>query len=77
MTNLAWSSDMATTTCSTLTAADVAFVLEVLQQAQDLPPTADAYSIGILRARAFAAATRLRIHSGIESVIVPVKVEAS
>jgi hypothetical protein len=64
------------TTNSTLTAADVAFVLEVLQQAQDLLPTADAYSIGILRARAFAAATRLRIHSGIESVIVPVKVEA-
>ena len=75
MTNLAWSSDMATTN-STLTAADVAFVLEVLQQAQDLPPTADAYSIGMLRARAFSAATRLRIHSGIESVIVPVKVEA-
>lgn len=75
MTNLAWSSDMATTN-STLTAADVAFVLEVLQQAQDLLPTADAYAIGILRARAFAAATRLRIHSGIESVIVPVKVEA-
>ena len=64
------------TTNSTLTAADVAFVLEVLQQAQDLPPTADAYAIGILRARAFSAATRLRIHSGIESVIVPVKVEA-
>ena len=76
MTNLAWSSDMATTN-STLTAADVAFVLEVLQQARDLPPTADAYSIGILRARAFAAATRLRIHSGIESVIVPVKESAS
>ena len=75
MTNLAWSSDMATTN-STLTAADVAFVLEVLQQAQDLPPTADAYSIGMLRARAFSAATRLRIHSGIESVTVPVKVEA-
>lgn len=75
MTNLAWSSDMATTN-STLTAADVAFVLEVLQQAQDLLPTADAYSIGILRARAFAAATKLRIHSGIESVIVPVKEEA-
>ena len=68
---------MATTTYSTLTAADVAFVLEVLQQAQDLLPTADAYAIGILRARAFAAATRLRIHSGIESVIVPVKEEAS
>ena len=67
---------MATTTNSTLTAADVAFVLEVLQQAQDLPPAADAYSIGILRARAFAAATKLRIHSGIESVIVPVKGEA-
>ena len=75
MTNLAWSSEMATT-ISTLTVADVVFVLEVLQQAQDLPPTADAYSIGILRARAFAAATRLRIHSGIENVIVPVKVEA-
>lgn len=74
MTNLAWSSEMATT-ISTLTVADVAFVLEVLQQAQDLPPTADAYSIGILRARAFAAATRLRIHSGIESVIVPIKEE--
>ena len=68
---------MATTTTSTLTAADVAFVLEVLQQAQDLPPAADAYSIGILRARAFAAAVRLRIHSGIESVIVPVKESAS
>lgn len=68
---------MATTTTSTLTAADVAFVLEVLQQAQDLPPTADAYSIGILRARAFSAAVRLRIHSGIESVIVPVKEGAS
>ena len=74
MTNLAWSSEMATT-ISTLTVADVAFVLEVLQQAQDLPPTADAYSIGILRARAFAAATRLRIHSGIKSVIVPIKEE--
>ena len=67
---------MAATTNSTLTAADVAFVLEVLQQAQDLPPTADAYAIGILRARAFSAAVKLRIHSGIESVIVPVKVEA-
>lgn len=67
---------MAATTNSTLTAADVAFVLEVLQQAQDLPPTADAYSIGILRARAFSAAVKLRIHSGIESVIVPVKVES-
>jgi hypothetical protein len=67
---------MATTTISTLTAADVAFVLEVLQQAQDLPPTADAYDVSILRARAFAAATRLRIHSGIESVIVPIKEEA-
>ena len=67
---------MATITTSTLTVADIAYVLEVLQQAQDLPPAADAYSIGILRARAFAAATRLRIHSGIESVIVPVKEEA-
>ena len=67
---------MKTTTTSTLTAADVAFVLEVLQQAQDLPPTADAYNVSILRARAFAAATRLRIHSGIESVIVPIKEEA-
>ena len=67
---------MATITTSTLTVADIAYVLEVLQQAQDLPPTADAYSIGILRARAFAAATRLRIHSGIENVIVPVKEEA-
>ena len=67
---------MKTTTISTLTAADVAFVLEVLQQAQDLPPTADAYDVSILRARAFAAATRLRIHSGIESVIVPIKEEA-
>lgn len=67
---------MKTTTTSTLTAADVADVLEVLQQAQDLPPTADAYAIGILRARAFSAAVKLRIHSGIESVIVPVKVEA-
>lgn len=76
MTNLAWSSEMATTTYSTLTAADVAFVLEVLQQAQNLSHTVDAYSIGILRANAFAAATRLRIHSGIENVIVPVKVEA-
>ena len=68
---------MKTTTISTLTAADVAFVLEVLQQAQDLSPTTDAYTIGILRARAFAAASRLRIHSGIESVIVPIKEEAS
>ena len=67
---------MAATTNSTLTVADVAFVLEVLQQAQDLPPTADAYAIGILRARAFSAAVKLRIHSGIERVIVPVKVEA-
>lgn len=67
---------MATTTTSTLTAADVAFVLEVLQQAQDLPPKADAYAIGILRARAFSAAVKLRIHSGIENVIVPVKVES-
>ena len=67
---------MKTTTTSTLTAADVAFVLEVLQQAQDLSPTADAYDVGILRARAFAAASRLRIHSGIESVIVPIKGEA-
>ena len=70
------SSDMATITTSTLTAADVAFVLEVLQQAQDLPPTADAYAIGILRARAFAAATTLRIHSGIVHAIVPIKEEA-
>jgi hypothetical protein len=68
---------MKTTAISTLTAADVAFVLEVLQQAQDMSPTADAYDIGILRARAFAAASRLRIHSGIESVIVPIKEEAS
>ena len=67
---------MKTTTISTLTAADVAFVLEVLQQAQDLPPTADAYDVSILRARAFAAASKLRIHSGIESVIVPIKEEA-
>ena len=67
---------MATITTSTLTVADIAYVLEVLQQAQDLPPAADAYSIGILRARAFAAAVRLRIHSGIEGVIVPVKEEA-
>ena len=67
---------MKTAAISTLTVADVAFVLEVLQQAQDLLPTADAYSIGILRARAFAAASKLRIHSGIESVIVPIKEEA-
>ncbi len=67
---------MKTTTISTLTAADVAFVLEVLQQAQDLSRTAEDYDIGILRARAFAAASRLRIHSGIESVIVPIKGEA-
>jgi hypothetical protein len=67
---------MKTTTISTLTAADVAYVLEVLQQAQDLSPTADAYTIGIFRARAFAAASKLRIHSGIESVIVPIKGEA-
>ena len=33
---------MKTTAISTLTAADVAFVLEVLQQAQDMSPTADA-----------------------------------
>ena len=67
---------MKTTTISTLTAADVAFVLEVLQQTQDLQSTTDAYTIGILRARAFAAASRLRTHSGIESVIVPIKEEA-
>ena len=67
---------MKTTTISTLTAADVAFVLEVLQRAQDLLPTTDAYTIGFLRARAFEAATMLRIHSGIESVIVPIKEEA-
>ena len=67
---------MKATTISTLTAADIAFVLEVLQQAQDLSPTADAYDVSILRARAFAAASRLRIHSGIESVIVPIKEEA-
>ena len=50
---------MTTTTHSTLTVADSAYVLEVLQQAQDLPPTADAYSIGILRARAFSAAVEV------------------
>ena len=67
---------MKTTTISTLTVADVAFVLDVLQQMQDLSPTAGAEAIGILRARAFAAASRLRTHSGIESVIVPIKEEA-
>ena len=70
------SSEMKTATHSTLTAADIAFVLEVLQQAQDLQSTVDAYTIGILRARAFAAASKLRIHSGIESVIVPIRESA-
>lgn len=67
---------MKTITHSTLTVADVAFVLDVLQQMQDLSPTADAEAIGVLRARAFAAATTLRIHSGIVHVIVPIKEEA-
>ena len=67
---------MKTTTHSTLTVADVAFVLDVLQQMQNLSPTADAEVIGVLRARAFAAATTLRIQSGIEHVIVPIKESA-
>ena len=67
---------MKTTTISTLTAADVAYVLNVLQQVQDLKYGATPAEIGALNARAFAAATTLRIYSGIESVIVPVKEEA-
>ena len=67
---------MTTTTHSTLTVADVAYVLEVLQQVQNLKYDATPAEIGVLNARAFSAATTLRIYSGIESVTVPVKVEA-
>ena len=67
---------MTMTTKSTLTAADVAYVLNVLQQVQDLKYGATPAEIGALNARAFAAATTLRIYSGIESVIVPIKEEA-
>ena len=67
---------MTMTTKSTLTAADVAYVLNVLQQVQDLKYNATPAEIGVLNARAFSAASTLRIHSGIESVTVPVKEEA-
>ena len=67
---------MTMTTKSTLTAADVAYVLNVLQQVQDLKYGATPAEIGVLNARAFSAASTLRIHSGIESVTVPVKEEA-
>jgi len=67
---------MATTTRSALTVADVAYVLNVLQQVQDLKYGATPAEIGALNARAFAAATTLRIYSGIEGVIVPIKEEA-
>lgn len=64
------------TTKSTLTVADIAHVLDVLQQVQNLKCDATPDEIGVLNARAFAAATTLRIHSGIESVTVPVREEA-
>ena len=67
---------MKTTTISTLTVADVAYVLNVLQQVQDLKYGATPAEIGALNARAFSAATTLRIYSGIEGVIVPIKEEA-
>ena len=59
-----------TTTKSTLTVADIAYVLDVLQQMQNLEYDATPAEIGVLKARAFSAATTLRIHSGIESVTV-------
>jgi len=43
---------------------------------QDLKYGATPAEIGALNARAFAAATTLRIYSGIEGVIVPIKEEA-
>jgi hypothetical protein len=64
------------TTKSTLSVADVAYVLEVLQQVQNLKYDATPAEIGVLNARAFAAAATLRIHSGIDRVIVPIKEEA-
>ena len=67
---------MVTTTHSTLTVADIAYVLDVLQQVQNLKYDATPAEIGVLNARAFAAATTLRIHSGIERVTVPVREEA-
>ena len=67
---------MVTTTHSTLTVADIAYVLDVLQQVQNLKYDATPGEIGVLNARAFAAATTLRIHSGINNVVVPVREEA-
>ena len=67
---------MAITTRSALTVADVAYVLNVLQQVQNLKYDATPAEIGVLNARAFSAATTLRIYSGIESVTVPAKGEA-
>ena len=67
---------MTMTTKSTLSVADIAYVLQVLQQVQNLKYDATPAEIGVLNARAFSAATTLRIHSGIERVTVPVKGEA-
>ena len=67
---------MTTTTKSTLSVADVAYVLDVLQQVQDLKYDATPAEIGVLNARAFSAASTLRIHSGIDNVVVPVREEA-
>ena len=67
---------MTTTTHSTLTVADIAYVLEVLQQMQNLEYDATPAEIGVLKARAFSAVTTLRIHSGIDNVVVPVREEA-
>ena len=64
------------TTKSTLSVADVAYVLQVLQQVQNLKYDATPAEIGALNARAFSAATTLRIHSGIDNVVVPVREEA-
>ena len=67
---------MTMTTKSTLTVADVAYVLQVLQQVQNLKYDATPAEIGALNARAFSAVSTLRIHSGIDNVVVPVREEA-
>ena len=64
------------TTKSTLTVADVVYVLNVLQQVQNLRYGATPAEIGALNARAISAAITLRIHSGIDNVVVPVREEA-
>lgn len=62
-------------TKSTLTVSDIVYVLDVLQQVQNLKCDATPAEIGTLNARAFAAANTLRVHSGINEVRVEVRRE--